>query len=498
MHRAAVLVIGCLFALAPLHGQSDSIQIPVDVRIPPDGRFAPIRADLVSRIAAGELPSAAVTVIEDGRVVWAEAFGWADLVTRRPATVDTSYLLGSLAKALTSATVMDIIEDEFLSLDDSIEPWVRVRNAAGGHGQVTLRQLLDATAGIPHGWSSYDSAGLTPRTDVEWDDWLEDNIFVAFPPGVVFEYSNNSFGVAARVAERAAGIPFDQLIAERLFQPLGMTSSFARREDVPAETLAVPYGPGPLEFEAYHGEAAPEAGLGMYASVSDLARFGASMLGVELANLPRVLDASTLAQFHQLASGPGRPFFHFGFWNTGRAYVANGNVAGANAHLALIPFAGAVVAVTVNATGFGADEVADQIVDLLAQPESSDNPNSRAAFEALYDTPLAYDAALTGRWSGAIATPEEAIPIIIDVSAVTAVVRVGSDNPIELSNPSFNAFRELRGTLRIPPAALGVDLDSVVVTLRQEGRRLEGYVLLRGSDAIPYPVWLDAESSSNP
>ena len=63
-----------------------------------------------------------------------------------------------------------------------------------------------------------------------------------------------------------------------------------------------------------------------------------------------------------------------------------------------------------------------------------------------------------------------------------------------LVSPSFNVFRELRGTLLTPPPALGADLDSVAVTLRHEGNRLDGYILLRGSDAVPYPAQLHAEA----
>ena len=134
--------------------------IPTAVTVPAEARFAVIRASLIDRIATGEIPSAAVTVIENGRIVWAEALGWADLETRRPATPETSYLLGSLAKALTSAVVMGLVEDGRLGLDDSIDPWVRVRKFGGGSGNATLRQLLDATAGIPHGWRSFTAAGL--------------------------------------------------------------------------------------------------------------------------------------------------------------------------------------------------------------------------------------------------------------------------------------------------------------------------------------------------
>lgn len=484
----------CLGTAGRATGQAQPGSVPTTVTVPAEARFAVIRSGLVERIASGEIPSAAVAVIENGRIVWAEALGWADLETRRPATPETSYLLGSLAKALTSAVVMGLVEDGRLGLDDSIDPWVSVRNFGGGSGYATLRQLLDATAGIPHGWRSFTAAGLAPTADEDWDEWLASDIFLAFPPGVVFEYSNNSFGVAARVAERATGTPFEALIAERLFRPLGMASSFARCEAVPPNAIAVPYATGADGFEAQAGEAAPEAGLGMYASVSDLARFGTSMLGLRLPDQRAALGPATLSQFRQSASGPGRPFFHFGFWNTGRSYIANGNVTGANAHLALAPSDAVVVAVTVNATGFAADEVADQIVTLLAGPESSNNPNSRAAYEAQYRTPLWPDAALTGRWAGSVDTTRGAVPITIDISSAAVTVRVGADDAVMLVSPSFNVFRELRGTLLTPPPALGADLDSVAVTLRHEGNRLDGYILLRGSDAVPYPAQLHAEA----
>ena len=321
-----LVTVGVLVLTASAQGPEP----PAVAVVPAEARFAEIRRGLVEKVRAGRIPSVSIAVAERGTIVWEEAVGWSDRERSTPATPATSYALGSLSKSLAATGILTLVDRGVVGLDAPIDPWVRLPAPTGIFTQPTLRQLLDASGGVPHGWREMSPADA-PADRRAWDDWIDHSGFLAFAPGTVFAYSNNSFGVAARIAERAAGMPFADVMRRSLFDPLGMTSSAATIDRPGTHAVAVPYGASGTALE--RTAAVPEAGLGMYASAIDLARFGRFVRGHAPAPGPAPLSPGLRATIWQPAVGPSRDFFHFGFWNGGRTLVTNGNIAGANAHL---------------------------------------------------------------------------------------------------------------------------------------------------------------------
>jgi CubicO group peptidase (beta-lactamase class C family) len=91
-----------------------------DVSIAPDVRFSTLRDEFKSMVDAGELSSLAVGVVEDGRIVWAEAFGVADRENGVPATVNTRYGVASLGKSITATAAMRLVEKGRLDLNATV------------------------------------------------------------------------------------------------------------------------------------------------------------------------------------------------------------------------------------------------------------------------------------------------------------------------------------------------------------------------------------------
>ena len=463
---------------------------PITTVVAADRRFAALRTELIEKVRAARIPSIAISVSEGGRTIWEEAIGWADRERRIPATPGTTYALGSLSKSLTGTALLTLVDRGAIDLDGSLDRWVRLQAPTGIHGQPTLRQLLDASAGVPHG-SNTMTLAAAPVTRADWDAWIERNAFLAFAPGVVFEYSNNSFGVAARVAERVTGLTFDEFIRANLFVPLGMLASRAVLTPALAGAVAIPYGargtPLPRVAEV------PEAGLGMFASAPDLARFGRFVRGDPLPqSAPPPLTDQARRLLWQPSSGPSRGFFHFGFWNGGRTLVTNGNISGANAHLAIGRDRDVVVAVTVNQTGSDADEAAGTIIGLLLPPAPGE-PDIRAAYEALYGLPYRAPESLRAVWSGEVLVGRETLSMALETRADSALVRFGEGPWMPVGRLRLTAFGELHGsiTASIPgltasdSGALRVDM-----TLRWEGDLLRGYLLPRDTNAQPLAVRL--------
>src|ERR1700694_4797254 len=82
----------------------------------PQYDFAPVRAYINKTIAEKQLPSVSVAVAQHGRIIWEEAFGWADREKMVAATPDTVYALASLTKPYTATGVMELVEQHKIDL----------------------------------------------------------------------------------------------------------------------------------------------------------------------------------------------------------------------------------------------------------------------------------------------------------------------------------------------------------------------------------------------
>jgi CubicO group peptidase (beta-lactamase class C family) len=148
-----------------------------------------------------------MAVAQHGQIVCEEAFGWADREKQIPATPNTVYAAGSVAKAVTGAAIFMLVSNGKVRLGDAPERYgVHIRTYAGSG--ITIRQLLSMTAGIQHGWFyNYGS-------DADRKELLNRYAISAFPPGQHFIYSNFSFGVLGEIVERAGKRPFPEFMGD--------------------------------------------------------------------------------------------------------------------------------------------------------------------------------------------------------------------------------------------------------------------------------------------
>jgi len=110
-HQMIVLCFSALLVPAAAAQRIDS-HPPI-----PHYDFSPVRAYIQKIIADKQLPSVSVAVAKKGKIIWEEAFGWADREKMIPATPDTIYALASLTKPYTSTGVMELVEHHKIDLD---------------------------------------------------------------------------------------------------------------------------------------------------------------------------------------------------------------------------------------------------------------------------------------------------------------------------------------------------------------------------------------------
>lgn len=168
-----------------------------------------------------QVPGLAVAVVRGGTPVLAQGFGLANVELDVPVSTRTVFQSGSLGKQFTAAAVMLQVEAGRLSLDAPLT--ALFPDAPAAWAGITPRHLLTHTSGIP----DYTEGLIDMRRDYTEDELLHTAYTLAleFAPGAQWRYSNTGYLVLGAVVRRASGRYYGDVLAERVFAPLGMKSA---------------------------------------------------------------------------------------------------------------------------------------------------------------------------------------------------------------------------------------------------------------------------------
>ena len=191
-------------------------------------------------VAAGAPGAAAWVQDEDGSLQ--AASGVADISTGRPMEARLRFRAGSLTKSLVATVVLQLVAEGRLSLADTLERWLPGILPYGD--QVTIRQLLGHTSGVPQDWATIERALYGSRQG-RFRDWSPQALVAlvagrppSFPPGTAWSYSNTGYILLGLVVETAGGATLAQELQRRIVEPLGL-----RRTYLPGDARELP---GPL------------------------------------------------------------------------------------------------------------------------------------------------------------------------------------------------------------------------------------------------------------
>jgi len=259
------------------------------------------------------LPGISFMVLKGTDVLYERHLGFADIESKKPLTADAIFRIASNTKIITSVVLMMLYEDGSFELDDSIENYlpemgnmmvlkpnaVSIEDVEPAVSSITIRQLLSHSAGLSYGFvepesiidQAYNAAGLggLSRADLVLSEYVKRvaELPLAFQPGTNWRYSVAT-DICGRLIEVLTGQTLDQVVSERLLDPLGMTDSGFY---VPAEkidrlsTLYLPLEPfqpmsGGLQAmpsgNDFSGSTRPKmlsGGGGMVSTLHDYAKF---------------------------------------------------------------------------------------------------------------------------------------------------------------------------------------------------------------------------------
>lgn len=362
---------------------------------------------------------ATVSVVADGEVIAAEGYGRTETSTDASgdAKGDTGtdahavdaesslFRIGSVSKLFTATVVMQLVEDGRLDLDAPVQELVDFPLSTTFDEPITLRHLLSHTAGFED-----EIAGLITAPGGEVvslrDALSTDPPAQIFMPGSTPAYSNYSNGLAAYVAERAAGVPFEDLVQQRILDPLGMTTA-TMAQPLPAERqgdMSKGYrydGSDEVPFEIV----SPAPAGAISATAVDMGRFMLGQLGASEAPL---MQPETLALMHQpalteadlggLAAGPVMTLGFFERDRNGHRVLSHaGDLTAFHAQLEIYPDDGAGIFVSLNSSGIHPDSstvIRDELMAGFADRYFADDRPERVAT----DTAAAHAEQIAGTY----------------------------------------------------------------------------------------------------
>ena len=300
---------------------------PITVQQQSYGRFQPVVAYLQTQVDSA-FPGATVAVGYGDSVVLLAAVGHYAANDKRPVTTETIYDLASLTKVIALTTECILLVDRGkLDLDAPVQRYVPEFRGPM-KDQVTIRYLLTHSAGLVADLPLWDSTQTREAALA-----MVDTSPLVSPPGTRFVYSDLSAIVLMQVVERITGRPFDQLLADDVFTPLGMTST----RFVPPTTWRDRIAPTEMDTFFRHrlliGEVHDESAArldgvsgnaGLFSTAPDLAKFARWLL------MMRHTDSLHVREFTQRQNIPPGSSRALG-WDTPSENSSAGTKMGPNA-----------------------------------------------------------------------------------------------------------------------------------------------------------------------
>ena len=291
--------------------------------------LAPFDQLMNTLLAKYGIPGGSIALTQNGRLVFARGYGYADPQAQIAAQPDSRYRIASLSKAITAVTVMHLVEQGSLNLDQPAFALLPDLQPPAGStpdarlASITLRNLLNHTGG----WDDtatgsnfdpmFNSAKICQALGVAAPASTENIIRymrgqpLQFAPGTQYAYSNFGYAVLGRIIERVTGMSYEQYVRQNVLAPMGI-SEMRIGQSLPQGQLSneVKYkspgnassvfpdvaGPVPWPYGGWYMESMDSHG-GWVASAIDYAKFLNALDG---RRGPRFISAASVTQLTTL------------------------------------------------------------------------------------------------------------------------------------------------------------------------------------------------------
>jgi CubicO group peptidase (beta-lactamase class C family) len=372
-----VFIVGAMCACVPVLAQAPQTAVgPKRSSTPPEKPAVAIsvsaahaleRADLEAffdgiiplQLERSDVAGATVLVMKDGKDLLRKGYGFSEVAKKKPVDPETTmFRLASISKLFTWISVMQVAEQGKLDIDADVNKYLDFQIAPAFGKPIALRNLMTHTGGFEE--EIRDILLTDPKQASPLRQFIiENQPRRIFPPGEVPAYSNYGVGLAGYIVQRVSGEPFEQYVAEHIFQPLGMKHSSFKQplaEDLasfPSDGYRNNTEKPAVGFEIFN----PAPAGGISSTASDMGRFAQALLNGGEWGGHRILKAETLDQMwtKQFGTSDALPAMCMGFyqtWRNGLQFIGHdGDLIAFHSMFLLEPKEKLVIFISYNSTG---------------------------------------------------------------------------------------------------------------------------------------------------
>ena len=222
-----------------------------------------------------KIPGIALLVVQDNKVVLSKGYGFSNVELQVPVKPETVFQSGSMGKQFTAAAVMMLVEEGKIGLEDPLTKYFPEAPAAWKN--VTVRQLLSHTGGFTDYPEKFDFR--RDRTENEILKAIQ-AVPLAYPPGTKWAYSNLGYATLGILIHRASGKFYGDFLQERVFGPLGMTTTriISEEDIIPNRAAGYRLVKGQLKNQEWVSPTLNTTADGsLYFSILDLEKWDAAL-----------------------------------------------------------------------------------------------------------------------------------------------------------------------------------------------------------------------------
>jgi CubicO group peptidase (beta-lactamase class C family) len=364
VHGAAILVAAIL--LAPRGASAaEEASAPGSERIV---------AALQPFVDGQTLAGAVVLVADKDKVLCVETVGYANLGAKKPMPADALFWIASQSKPITATALMMLVDEGKVDVDDPVAKYLpEFKNLwlAAEQDQdhvllkrpqhaITVRNVLSHTSGLP-----FKSAMEQPTLDLlplRVGALSYAMTPLEFEPESQYKYSNAGINTAGRIIEVVSGMPYEDFLQQRLFDPLGMRDTTFWPNEEQLSRLAKSYKPGQdntglektivtqLKYPLDDRRRQPMPAGGLFSTAADVGRFCQMVLGGGEFAGKRYLSPAAVEQMTSKQT-PEALKDQYGFgWATGGGGFGHGGAYATN--MSIDPKRGLITVFMVQHAGF--------------------------------------------------------------------------------------------------------------------------------------------------
>ena len=218
MNKNSVILLAVCFTIS-YSGAAQINMISDELRAKIDSTYTTL-------LKKNKVTGTSIAIVDNGEIVYATGYGFSDLENKKKADANTIYGIGSITKAFTALSIMQLQEQKKLSVTNSIKDYLvdlKIENPFNDSNQIYINDILSHTSGLPSDIANGFFVDNPPT--ISWVIKELNKQRLVSPRRYISAYSNVGYGLLGEVISRVSGLNYGDYLRKNIFTPLNMTSS---------------------------------------------------------------------------------------------------------------------------------------------------------------------------------------------------------------------------------------------------------------------------------